>query len=114
MLSIRNLLNALNDWKLHRRRKQIGSNHKISLARYRIAELAEVINDMETQCLQKEHHNEAPANVIKDAIRKLVAEESPRLKTLKSATRQVLVIQQETTCSYWNSCSENGKLQRVH
>ncbi|GJT60866.1 putative reverse transcriptase domain-containing protein [Tanacetum coccineum] len=31
------------------RRKQIGSNHKISLARYRIAELAEVINDMETQ-----------------------------------------------------------------
>ncbi|GJV23945.1 reverse transcriptase domain-containing protein [Tanacetum coccineum] len=30
-------------------RKQIGSNHKISLARYRIAELAEVINDMETQ-----------------------------------------------------------------
>ncbi|GJZ36720.1 hypothetical protein Tco_0582911 [Tanacetum coccineum] len=29
-------------------RKQIGSNHKISLARYRIAELAEVINDMET------------------------------------------------------------------
>ncbi|GKB45735.1 hypothetical protein Tco_0896488 [Tanacetum coccineum] len=34
------------------RRKQIGSNHKISLARYRIAELAEVINDMET------HHQE--------------------------------------------------------
>ncbi|GKA97091.1 retrotransposon protein, putative, ty1-copia subclass [Tanacetum coccineum] len=31
------------------RRKQIGSNHKISLARYRIAELAEVINDMETR-----------------------------------------------------------------
>ncbi|GJZ49480.1 hypothetical protein Tco_0603670 [Tanacetum coccineum] len=36
------------------RRKQIGSNHKISLARYRIAELAEVILD------------------ITDAIRKLV------------------------------------------
>ncbi|GKG32642.1 hypothetical protein Tco_0430152, partial [Tanacetum coccineum] len=33
--------------KLHR--KQIGSNHKISLARYRIAELAKVINDMETR-----------------------------------------------------------------
>ncbi|GKF17006.1 hypothetical protein Tco_0061924 [Tanacetum coccineum] len=33
-------------------RKQIGSNHKISLARYRIAKLAEVINDMET------HHQE--------------------------------------------------------
>ncbi|GJX89247.1 hypothetical protein Tco_0341261, partial [Tanacetum coccineum] len=31
------------------RRKQVGSNHKISLARYRIAELAEVINDMETR-----------------------------------------------------------------
>ncbi|GJR94186.1 hypothetical protein Tco_0266360 [Tanacetum coccineum] len=30
-------------------RKQIGSNHKISLARYRITELAEVINDMETR-----------------------------------------------------------------
>ncbi|GJX64309.1 hypothetical protein Tco_0298652 [Tanacetum coccineum] len=30
-------------------RKQIGCNHKISLARYRIAELAEVINDMETR-----------------------------------------------------------------
>ncbi|GJR92295.1 hypothetical protein Tco_0264469 [Tanacetum coccineum] len=30
-------------------RKQIGYNHKISLARYRIAELAEVINDMETR-----------------------------------------------------------------
>ncbi|GJT67355.1 reverse transcriptase domain-containing protein [Tanacetum coccineum] len=36
-------------------KKQIGCNHKISLARYRIAELGEVINDMETQCLQKEH-----------------------------------------------------------
>ncbi|GKA78474.1 putative reverse transcriptase domain-containing protein [Tanacetum coccineum] len=31
------------------RRKQVGSNHKISLARYRIAELTEVINDMETR-----------------------------------------------------------------
>ncbi|GJX49205.1 hypothetical protein Tco_0276050 [Tanacetum coccineum] len=30
-------------------RKQIGSNHKISLARYRITELTEVINDMETR-----------------------------------------------------------------
>ncbi|GJW63769.1 hypothetical protein Tco_0115653 [Tanacetum coccineum] len=29
--------------------KQIGCNHKISLARYRIAELGEVINDMETR-----------------------------------------------------------------
>ncbi|GJT60868.1 hypothetical protein Tco_1004401 [Tanacetum coccineum] len=30
-------------------RKQIGSNHKICLARYRITELAEVINDMEAR-----------------------------------------------------------------
>ncbi|GJX54855.1 hypothetical protein Tco_0283224 [Tanacetum coccineum] len=30
-------------------RKQIGCNHKISLARYRIAELGEVINDIETR-----------------------------------------------------------------
>ncbi|GJV50826.1 hypothetical protein Tco_1446567, partial [Tanacetum coccineum] len=30
-------------------RKQIGSNHKNSLARFRITELAEVINDMETR-----------------------------------------------------------------
>ncbi|GKD48395.1 hypothetical protein Tco_1277371 [Tanacetum coccineum] len=30
-------------------RKQIGCNHKISLARYRIAKLGEVINDMETR-----------------------------------------------------------------
>ncbi|GJR62214.1 reverse transcriptase domain-containing protein [Tanacetum coccineum] len=32
-------------------RKQIGCNHKISLARYRIAELGEVINDMETRAV---------------------------------------------------------------
>ncbi|GKC65809.1 hypothetical protein Tco_1098407 [Tanacetum coccineum] len=30
-------------------KKQIGCNHKISLAHYRIAELGEVINDMETR-----------------------------------------------------------------
>ncbi|GJS94958.1 hypothetical protein Tco_0801926 [Tanacetum coccineum] len=40
-------------------RKQIGSNHKISLARYRIAELAEVINDMET------HHQEDIEKLMK-------------------------------------------------
>ncbi|GJZ09653.1 reverse transcriptase domain-containing protein [Tanacetum coccineum] len=55
------------------RRKQIGSNHKISLARYRIAELAEVINDMETQCSKKEHQHEAPT-ITSDAIRQLVAD----------------------------------------
>ncbi|GJY50262.1 hypothetical protein Tco_0441109 [Tanacetum coccineum] len=44
------------------RRKQIGSNHKISLARYRIAELAEVINDMET------HHQEDIEKLINSII----------------------------------------------
>ncbi|GJR98783.1 hypothetical protein Tco_0270957 [Tanacetum coccineum] len=47
-------------------RKQIGCNHKISLARYRIAKLGEVINDMETnvtkQDIRKSHelHIEHP------------------------------------------------------
>ncbi|GJV62045.1 reverse transcriptase domain-containing protein [Tanacetum coccineum] len=75
-------------------RKQIGSNHKISLARYRIAELAEVINDMET-CHQEDIEklmnsiiklqnrmqippkrastSESPA-ITQDAIRKLVVD----------------------------------------
>ncbi|GJR73062.1 hypothetical protein Tco_0085427 [Tanacetum coccineum] len=43
-------------------RKQIGSNHKISLARYRIAELAEVINDMETR------HQEDIENLMNSII----------------------------------------------
>ncbi|GJS68991.1 hypothetical protein Tco_0701832, partial [Tanacetum coccineum] len=76
------------------RRKQIGSNHKISLARYRIAELAEVINDMETRHQEdieklmnsiielqnriqmppkRASTTEAPA-MTQDAIRKLVAD----------------------------------------
>ncbi|GJS25122.1 hypothetical protein Tco_0453754 [Tanacetum coccineum] len=75
-------------------RKQIGSNHKISLARYRIAELAEVINDMETRHQEdieklmnsiielqnriqmppkRASTTEAPA-MTQDAIRKLVAD----------------------------------------
>ncbi|GJS79782.1 hypothetical protein Tco_0729663 [Tanacetum coccineum] len=75
------------------RRKQIGSNHKISLARYRIAELAEVINDMETRHQEdieklmnsiielqnriqmppkRASTTEAPA-MTQDVIRKLVA-----------------------------------------
>ncbi|GKD24106.1 reverse transcriptase domain-containing protein, partial [Tanacetum coccineum] len=40
-----------------------GSNHKISLARYRIAELAEVINDMET------HHQEDIEKLINSIIK---------------------------------------------
>ncbi|GJS57491.1 hypothetical protein Tco_0652275 [Tanacetum coccineum] len=75
-------------------RKQIGSNHKISLARYRITELAEVINDMETRHQEdieklmnsiiklqnriqmppkRASTTEAPA-MTQDAIRKLVAD----------------------------------------
>ncbi|GJY09789.1 hypothetical protein Tco_0377974 [Tanacetum coccineum] len=46
--------------KLHR--KQIGCNHKISLARYRIAELGEVINDMET------HHQADIENLVNSII----------------------------------------------
>ncbi|GJU90989.1 reverse transcriptase domain-containing protein [Tanacetum coccineum] len=38
-------------------RKQIGCNHKISLARYRIAELGEVINDMETPATMESASN---------------------------------------------------------
>ncbi|GJY35299.1 reverse transcriptase domain-containing protein [Tanacetum coccineum] len=43
-------------------RKQIGCNHKISLARYRIAELGEVINDMET------HHQADIENLMNSII----------------------------------------------
>ncbi|GKE81390.1 hypothetical protein Tco_1551390 [Tanacetum coccineum] len=43
-------------------RKQIGCNHKISLARYRIAELGEVINDMET------HHQADIENIMNSII----------------------------------------------
>ncbi|GJZ14073.1 putative reverse transcriptase domain-containing protein [Tanacetum coccineum] len=74
--------------------KHIGSNHKISLARYRIAELAEVINDMETRHQEdieklmnsiielqnriqmppkRASTTEAPA-MTQDTIRKLVAD----------------------------------------
>ncbi|GJR85203.1 putative reverse transcriptase domain-containing protein [Tanacetum coccineum] len=76
------------------RRKQIRSNHKISLACYRIAELAEVINDMETRHQEdieklmnsiielqnriqmppkRASTSESPA-MTQDAIRKLVAD----------------------------------------
>ncbi|GJR26392.1 putative reverse transcriptase domain-containing protein [Tanacetum coccineum] len=76
------------------RRKQIRSNHKISLARYRIAELTEVINDMETRHQEdieklmnsiielqnriqmppkRASTSESPA-MTQDAIRKLVAD----------------------------------------
>ncbi|GJY63941.1 putative reverse transcriptase domain-containing protein [Tanacetum coccineum] len=53
-------------------RKQIGCNHKISLARYRIAELGEVINDMETQASKKSISTSVAPAMTQDAIRKLV------------------------------------------
>ncbi|GJY86567.1 reverse transcriptase domain-containing protein [Tanacetum coccineum] len=75
-------------------RKQIGCNHKISLARYRIAELGEVINDMETRhqadienlmdsIIKLKNRMEMPPKrastteasaMTQDAIRKLVAD----------------------------------------
>ncbi|GJV51179.1 reverse transcriptase domain-containing protein [Tanacetum coccineum] len=87
-------------------RKQIGSNHKISLARYRIAELAEVINDMETRHQEdieklmnsiielqnriqmppkRASTTEAPA-MTQDAIRKLVADSVTSALEAQAAT----------------------------
>ncbi|GKC45966.1 hypothetical protein Tco_1063688 [Tanacetum coccineum] len=88
------------------RRKQIGSNHKISLARYRIAELAEVINDMETRHQEdieklmnsiielqnriqmppkRASTSESPA-MTQDAIRKLVADSITTTLEAQAAT----------------------------
>ncbi|GJV56290.1 reverse transcriptase domain-containing protein [Tanacetum coccineum] len=87
-------------------RKQIGSNHKISLARYRIAELAEVINDMETRHQEdieklmnsiielqnriqmppkRASTTEAPT-MTQDAIRKLVADSVTSALEAQAAT----------------------------
>ncbi|GJZ33597.1 reverse transcriptase domain-containing protein, partial [Tanacetum coccineum] len=87
-------------------RKQIGSNHKISLARYRIAELAEVINDMETRHQEdieklmnsiielqnrmqmppkRASTTEAPA-MTQEAIRKLVADSVTSALEAQAAT----------------------------
>ncbi|GJV37289.1 reverse transcriptase domain-containing protein [Tanacetum coccineum] len=87
-------------------RKQIGSNHKISLARYRIAELAEVINDMETRHQEdieklmnsiielqnriqmppkRASTSESPA-MTQDAIRKLVADSVTTTLEAQAAT----------------------------
>ncbi|GKD06580.1 reverse transcriptase domain-containing protein, partial [Tanacetum coccineum] len=88
------------------RRKQVGSNHKISLARYRIAELTEVINDMETRHQEdieklmnsiielqnriqmppkRASTTEAPA-MTQDAIRKLVADSVTSALEAQAAT----------------------------
>ncbi|GKA33376.1 hypothetical protein Tco_0719805 [Tanacetum coccineum] len=87
-------------------RKQIGCNHKISLARYRIAELGEVINDMETRHQadienlmdsiielknrmemppKRASTTEAPA-MTQDAIRKLVADSVTSALEAQAAT----------------------------
>ncbi|GJS86632.1 hypothetical protein Tco_0769268 [Tanacetum coccineum] len=87
-------------------RKQIGSNHKISLARHRIAELAEVINDMETRHQEdieklmnsinelqnriqmppkRASTTKAPA-MTQDAIRKLVADSVTSALEAQAAT----------------------------
>ncbi|GJY30868.1 reverse transcriptase domain-containing protein [Tanacetum coccineum] len=87
-------------------RKQIGCNHKISLARYRIAELGEVINDMETRHQadienlmdsiielknrmemppKRASTSEAPA-MTQDAIRKLVADSVTSALEVQAAT----------------------------
>ncbi|GJX88098.1 hypothetical protein Tco_0340112 [Tanacetum coccineum] len=84
----------------------LGSNHKISLARYRIAELAEVINDMETRHQEdieklmnsiielqnriqmppkRASTTEAPA-MTQDAIRKLVADSVTSALEAQAAT----------------------------
>ncbi|GJX38057.1 putative reverse transcriptase domain-containing protein [Tanacetum coccineum] len=87
-------------------RKQIGSNHKISLAPYRIVELAEVINDMETRHQEdieklmnsiielqnriqmppkRASTTEAPV-MTQDAIRKLVADSVTSALEAQAAT----------------------------
>ncbi|GKE89125.1 hypothetical protein Tco_1566600 [Tanacetum coccineum] len=54
-------------------RKQIGCNHKISLARYRIAELGEVLSFVDRMPPKRASTTEAPA-MTQDTIRKLVAD----------------------------------------
>ncbi|GJV04999.1 hypothetical protein Tco_1338568 [Tanacetum coccineum] len=112
-------------------RKQIGSNHKISLARYRIAELAEVINDMETRHQgdienlmnsiiesrtrigvmimppKRASTTEAP-DMTQDAIRKLVADS---VTSDLEAQAAIMASASNPTVhrSYWKSVTvENG------
>nr|GEU70287.1 putative reverse transcriptase domain-containing protein [Tanacetum cinerariifolium] len=63
--------------KFHK--KQIGSNHKISLARFRITELKHIINDIQI------HHQEAPA-MTQAAIRKLVVDSVTAALEAQAAT----------------------------
>ncbi|GJV67656.1 hypothetical protein Tco_1483165 [Tanacetum coccineum] len=87
-------------------RKQIGCNHKISLARYRIAELGEVINDMETRhqadienlmdsIIELKNRMEIPPKrasttevptMTQDSIRKLVADSVTSALEAQAAT----------------------------
>ncbi|GJT80246.1 hypothetical protein Tco_1054588 [Tanacetum coccineum] len=52
--------------------------------------------------------------MTQDAIRKLVADSVTSALEAQVRQWQVLVIPTGTPWSYWNSYSENGKLQRVH
>ncbi|GJV61254.1 reverse transcriptase domain-containing protein [Tanacetum coccineum] len=71
-------------------RKQIGSNHKISLARYRIAELAEVINDMETR------HQEDIENLMNSIIEIRTAwDDSSRMPPKRASTTEAPAMTQD-------------------
>ncbi|GJX08990.1 putative reverse transcriptase domain-containing protein [Tanacetum coccineum] len=83
------------------RRKQIGSNHKISLARYRIAELAEVINDMETR------HQEDIEKLMNSIIELQNRIQMPPIKSIKQ--RQLQLWTQDALESPLELRSENGK-----
>ncbi|GKA56707.1 putative reverse transcriptase domain-containing protein [Tanacetum coccineum] len=116
-------------------RKQIGCNHKISLARYRIAELGEVINDMETRHQadienlmdsiielknrmemppKRASTSEAPA-MTQDAIRKLVVDSFTLALEAQAATmaRVVSLIRwfEQTESVFSRSrCAEENKV----
>ncbi|GJW60607.1 hypothetical protein Tco_0109942 [Tanacetum coccineum] len=64
-------------------RKQMGSNHKISLARFRITELRDIIND--TMPPKMTSTSEASA-MTQDAIRKLVADSVTAALEAQAAT----------------------------
>ncbi|GJU39522.1 putative reverse transcriptase domain-containing protein [Tanacetum coccineum] len=102
------------------RRKQIGSNHKISLARYRIAELAEVINDMETRHQEdieklmnsiielqnriqmppkRASTTEAPT-MTQDAIRKLVADSVTSALEAQAGTMAIVRCAEENKVTF--------------
>ncbi|GJW40149.1 reverse transcriptase domain-containing protein [Tanacetum coccineum] len=80
-------------------RKQIGCNHKISLARYRIAELGEVINDMET------HHQADIENLMNSIIDS---------RTSWNDHPVILVIQTGNTVLAGTPAVKNGKPTKIY